>query len=71
MWFYQQTICPKDADGMADGVDPDLGPHCLLRTVCAKFKIIIVINVTQKFKLCFTDIIWAPLSEFVSLSIPS
>ena len=25
---------PKDADGMANSVDPDLGLHCLLRPIC-------------------------------------
>ena len=28
----------KDADGMANSVDPDLGLHCLLRPDCPKTK---------------------------------
>ena len=36
-----RVICPKDADGMANSVDPDqeqfdLGLHCLLTPVCLK-----------------------------------
>ena len=38
--FYYRLIGPKDADGMANGVDPDqqsdLGLHCLPRPVCPK-----------------------------------
>ena len=38
VWFYNRVMCPKDADGMANSVDPDvleeqsdLGLHCLPR----------------------------------------
>ena len=23
MWFYRRVMCPKDADGMANSLDPD------------------------------------------------
>ena len=41
MWFYHRILCPKDADRMANNVDPDqeqsdLGLHCLPRPVCPK-----------------------------------
>ena len=44
MWFYHRVMCPKDADVMANRVDPDqtaeeqsdLGLHCLLISVCPK-----------------------------------
>ena len=39
--LYHRVLCPEDADGMGDSVDPDqeqsdLGLHCLLRSVCQK-----------------------------------
>ena len=41
MRLYHTLICPKDAEGMANSVDPgqtapDLGLHCLPRPVCPK-----------------------------------
>ena len=42
MWFYLTVMCPKDAVGMANSVDPeeqpDLGLHCLPRPVCSNAK---------------------------------
>ena len=34
---------PKDADRMANSVDPDLGPHCLPDLSVQKLRIIMVI----------------------------
>ena len=34
MWLYHRVMGPKDADGMANSVDPGL--HCLLRPACPK-----------------------------------
>ena len=39
VWLYHRVISPKDADGMANSVDPNqiaLGLHYLLRHVCPK-----------------------------------
>ena len=41
MWLYHRVMSPKDADRMANSVDPDqtapdLGLHCLPRPVCRK-----------------------------------
>ena len=41
LWLYQRVTSPNDADGMANSVDsdqtaPDLGLHCLPRSVCPK-----------------------------------
>ena len=39
MWLYHRVMSPYDADGMADGVDPDqsdLGLHCLPRHIRPK-----------------------------------
>ena len=41
-WLFHRVMCPKDADVMANSVDPDqtaqsdLGLHCLPRPVCPK-----------------------------------
>ena len=39
MWLYRRVLSPKDADRMANSVDPeqsDLGLHCLPRHICPK-----------------------------------
>ena len=39
MWLYHRVMSPKDADKMANSVDPeqsDLGLHCLPRAICPK-----------------------------------
>ena len=40
VWFYHRVMCPKDADGMTNSVDPDQtapsGGDCLPRNVCVK-----------------------------------
>ena len=49
MWLYHGVMCPKDADGMANSVDPDrLLSDCLLRPV-QKLGIIMLLN---KSELC-------------------
>ena len=40
VWFYNAAICPKEADGLVNSVDPDQtvpdpGLHCLLRPICS------------------------------------
>ena len=38
-------MCPKDADRMANSVDPDLGLHCLPRPISVrKLRIVTVLN---------------------------
>ena len=34
--FNCRVMCPSEADGMANSVDPDLGLHCLTRPDCPK-----------------------------------
>ena len=34
--FYYRVTGPKDADGMANCVDPDVGLHCLPKRDCPK-----------------------------------
>ena len=52
MWLYNRVMSPKDADGMANSVDPDqivpsdLGLHCLLRSICPK--------TLAKQKICYS-----------------
>ena len=38
MWLYHKVTSPKDAVGMANNEDPDLGLHCLSRPICLKTK---------------------------------
>ena len=53
MWLYHRVTSPKDAEGIANSVDPDqtaplgadLGLHCLPRPVCPKkLRIITVVS---------------------------
>ena len=35
-WVYQRVMHPKEAAGIANSVDPDMGLHCLPRPICPK-----------------------------------
>ena len=49
-WLYRRVMHSKDADGIANSVDPDqtapqsdLSQHCLRRPICRKLRIITVV----------------------------
>ena len=51
MWFYRRVMCPKDADGMANSVDPD---HLIwVCTVCPDLPVqkLRIITVTESQSL--------------------
>ena len=55
MRLYHRVMSPKDADGMANSVDPalgesDLGLHCLLRLSVRKLRVITVSPQSQHLK---------------------
>ena len=76
-------MSPKDADGMANGVDLDLGLHCLPKPICPIITVIPLnrINFTAVYKLAvlhllqqysiYYGMISALLNTILVLNLPS
>ena len=57
-WLYRRVMCPNNADGIANNVDPDLGWHCLSRHICPKALILIDMVQLLLWRIILWSVIW-------------